>query len=66
VSRRGGRCPVSCSYNDDPFVGVGISYSVWTSTEQDASNVWSAETYQGWANGYPKTATAMVWPVRAR
>ncbi len=62
-----GSC-ASYSYpSGDPFVGVpGSSYSVWSSTEKDTSNVWSVELYQGYASWYPKTANAMVWPVRPR
>jgi hypothetical protein len=58
----------SYSYPDgDPFVGIpGSSYSVWSTTEKDVSNMWSVEMYQGGAYGYSKTASAMVWPVRAR
>jgi len=64
VSHTDGTCDTVCGYpNGDPFVGVG-STSVWTSTEKDASNMWSADLYQGWANGYSKTATAIAWPVR--
>ena len=66
VSTTDGTCASVCGYpSGDPFVGVG-SGSVWTSTEKDGSNMWSAELYQGWANGYSKTATAVVWPVRPR
>ena len=62
-----GSC-ASWSYPEgDPFVGIpGSSYSVWSTTEKDSSNMWSVEMYQGSAYWYPKTADAMVWPVRAR
>lgn len=62
-----GAC-ASYSYPDgDPFVGMPMgSYSVWSTTEKDGSNMWSVEMFQGNASWYPKTANAMAWPVRER
>jgi len=58
----------SGSYTDgDPFIGMPSgSYSVWSTTEKDISNMWSVEMYLGAAGWYPKSARAMVWPVRPR